>query len=448
MKTYGSLIALAVVAVLAVVFVTTRDEPAQTVEAPYSIAKVENLARLELTRPGDELVVLAKKDGSWMLTKPLEAPVAEEVAAELDEAFAKSISTDDLALSAEKAADYELDPEHAVKVALYAEGADAPSAQFSVGKSLEVPGTRAERTFIKTTDGKVFRARTDLGDVLRRDVESLRSRQIQKYDRAAITEVTVNYQDGTSVTLKKKGTEGDGWTLTEPAIEMELEKSRVSALLSNLANLVANGFADDKKPADVGLEPAFAEVVAKVDGETRRVLVSAPVEGEKKYYAKKPNAPHIYTISKTTGDALTPTPLTLRNRLVLDVNQDAITRMEFDGEDRAVVEKQEDGTWKLVRPKSAPVKESALSSRLSTFAQLRAIRFEDEPIAETGLNKPSTRLTFTADGKSHTLLVGDEADKKGNLYAKWQDSELIMVVPQWIKERASTEASALTEDET
>ena len=41
MKTYGSLIALAIVAILAGVFVATRDEPAQTVEAPYSIAKIE-----------------------------------------------------------------------------------------------------------------------------------------------------------------------------------------------------------------------------------------------------------------------------------------------------------------------------------------------------------------------------------------------------------------------
>ena len=446
MKTYGSLIALAIVAILAGVFVATRDEPAQTVEAPYSIAKIENLSRLELTRPGDELVVLTKTEGKWALTKPLEAPIAEDVATELDAAFAKKITTDDLALSAEQAADYELDAEHAMKVALYAGGADVPSAEFHLGKSIEVPGTRAERTFIKTSDGKVYRARTGLGDVLRRDVASLRSRQIQQYERAAIDQVSVNYQDGSSVTLKRE--DGDAWKLTAPASDMQLEKSRVSALLSNFANLVANGFVDDKKPAEVGLDPPFAEVVAKVDGETRRVLVSPPVEGEKKFYARRPNAPHIYEISKTTGEALTPTPLTLRNRLVLDVDTAAITRVAFDGEDRAVVEKQDEGTWKLVRPKKAAVKESALTPLLNTFAQLRAIRFEDKPLAETGLNKPSMRLTFTADGKSHTLLVGDEADKKGNLYATWQGSDLIMVVPQWIKERASTEAGALTEDET
>lgn len=448
MKKYGSLIALAVVLLLAIVYVATREKPVEKVKAPYSIAKVEKLSRIELTKPGDQLVVLEKRGDDWFLTKPVEAPVAERVDEQLDESFAKKINTDDLPVAADKAADYELDDAKAVKVALFPEGATAPLAEFFIGKTISVPETRAKRTFIKTSDGKFYRAQTDLGEVLNKPVEDLRSKQVQKIDREAISKVSVKYQDGTTIELQND--KDTGWQLAEPKLGIALESSQVSTLVTNLSNLVATGFVDDKKPADVDLEPPYAEIAAKAGEDIHRLFISQAQDREPKdvYFVKKPKSPHIFEISETTGKALTPTVGSLRSRLVHDVKKEDITRMEFAGDDRVVVKKADDGTWQFERPnKGNKVKQTALDSRLSSFAQLRALRFEEPTLAEAGLDRPDVKLSFTAGGKDYTFLIGKEADEKGNLYGKWADSDLIMVVGKWVKDRAMPKASELAEEE-
>ena len=66
--------------------------------------------------------------------------------------------------------------------------------------------------------------------------------------------------------------------------------------------------------------------------------------------------------------------------------------------------------------------------------------------ADSYLRTAEATVTIVADGKRHTLLIGGEADEKGNLWAKWQDEDVVMVVPQWVKERAEASASELVEE--
>ncbi len=442
MKKYGSLIALVVVVVLAVVFFATRDKPVTTVKAPYSIAKVQNLKRIELTRPGDELVVLEKPREEWMLTKPVEAPVAPRIAEQIDEAFADSIGTDDLTVSTDALADYELDDAKAVNVALYPAGASSPASEFQIGKGLSVEGTRAKRTFIKTPEGKVFRAHTDLGDWLRKPVAELRSKEVVAMPRESIKVVTVTRADGSKVELKKD--DDTGWVLTEPRSNFALEKGQVTALVSNLSRLSAVGFVDEPNLAELGLDPPVHELLIKAD-KGYRLLVSDERDG--KFYAKLYSKPHVYELPALTGNAITPTALSLRSRLVNDVDKEKVTRLEFAGSDRVVVEKA-DGAWKFVRPnRGAAVKPTAIDPLVNTFAQLRAVRFDgDVELAEAGLKKPAATLTMVADGKEHVLLIGGQADPKGNLWAKWKDRDVVMVVSGWVKDRAETTADKLEEE--
>lgn len=444
MKKYGSLIALAVVVVLAIVVVVTRKKPVATVKAPYSIQKVEKLARIELTQPGEKggLVVLALGDDGWKLTKPVDAPVADRLSDQIADALSKKINTDDMTLDASKLADYGLGDDAATKVALFAENAEVPATEFFLGKTFSVEGTRAKRTYIKTTDGKVFRAQTELGDILGKPVDELRSKTVQKLDRKAVSEIWVKYQDESKNLHLIK--DGESWKLKEPAVDFELERTATNAIVNGVSNLVATGFVDDKKPAEVGLEPWFVKVVARETGGTEKILlVSQPADG--KAYVKPEKGKHIYEIAATTAEQLAATPLSLRARLVKNITAADVKRVEFGGDDHVIAEKGSDG-WKFVHGGKGKVKDSALMGKINAFAQLRALRFEPKSAQEAGLNHPAAEVSLTTnDGTKSTLLIGGDADDKGNLWAKWADSDLVMVVPKFIKERGAPSASELAD---
>jgi hypothetical protein len=444
MKKYGSLIALAVVVILAVVIMTTRKEPVTEVKAPYSIEKVENLGRIEITQAGDAggLVVLTKVDENWTLTKPVEAPLAQRMKDQLTETVKGTIRTDDVKLDATKLDDFELGEDKAAKVAFFAKGSEAAATEFWVGKTFTVEGTRAKRTYIKTTDGKVFRAQSDIGEVLGRPVDQLRSRDVQKLDRASVKEIIVNHQDGTRLKLAKVQ---DRWDLLEPKVDFELEKSAVSSLANGASNLVATGFVDDKQPADVGLDPWHVKVSARDQaGELHSILVSNKIDG--KAYAKTDSGTHIYEIAERQHDQLAATPLSLRGRLVKNLNYSEVQRIDFlDG---VSVKRIDAATFEFAKGGKGKVAESKLNSKLTSFVQLRAVRFEqpDESV-DTGLGKTASRITLTMkNGDKHVLLIGGDADAKGNLWARWEDLDLVMVVPQWVRERGAPKASDLADD--
>lgn len=449
MKKYGSIIMLVVVAALAVIFFATREKPVEKVEAPYSVPAVKNLARVELTTPGDDggLVVLERGSEGWRLTKPVEAPAADKIGTTLDEELDGKINTDDIQLSDEKASEYGLGEDAAIQVALYPDGATSPAAEFDLGKTISVPGTRAKRTYIRGSDGKVYRAHTSLGETLGRGVSHLRSKTIQKLEMPEVHEIQVSYQDGSTVKLVR---EGQDWKLREPAVDFELEKSQINALVRNVSNLQAREFVDDKQPADVGLQPAYATIVTRA-GDERHILKISKMDPESEtFYVKPDKSPHIFVIAETTGKALTPTPLSLRNRLVREMDPETVTRVEFGGDDRIVVQKKEDG-WSFARGARGTVKKSALDSRIKALAKLRAIRFDEVSPAEAGLEPPAEKVTFhTTDGK-HTLLFGDVApggeDGRGNIYAKWDDQDLVMIISEWVKNRSTPKPSDLTADE-
>lgn len=437
----GTIIALIVVILLAVAYFATKQEPVRKIKAPYSIPAIEKLARVEITHPGDkgELVVLQKKDAEWWLQKPVEAPVEARHAEQLDKVFAKKIGSDDLPIAQDDPASFDLGDDKAVKVAVFAEGAESPTAEFSVGKPFVVAETRAKRTFIKGSDGKIYRAHTDAADLLRKDSSELRSRRIQQMDRTAIKHIKITYADGPAFTFKN---DTDKWALREPEIEgLELEPGQVSGLVSNLANLVAKSFVDDKKPEDVGLDKPFAQIAARAGEDVQRLNVSKDDAG--RYYVSKPDQNFIWEVSEGTGKLLTPTITSLRKRIVHELDKDAITRVDFAGPERFSIVKDAE-TWKPAKGKDA-LKQVEVTTRLNSLARLRATDFAEVSLADAGLDKSKdTAVLHTADAK-FTLVLGNDAPTQGNVYARWQDSDLVMIVPAWVRERATAKLADLVE---
>jgi hypothetical protein len=99
--------------------------------------------------------------------------------------------------------------------------------------------------------------------------------------------------------------------------------------------------------------------------------------------------------------------------------------------------KKEGAGWKIEAPVQAPADASEVSGVTSNLATLDMTRVIDEKPASLeafGLDKPRLRLTFTADGKPRTLLLGSKTATGGDTYAKLDDAARVFTVPSWLEQ--------------
>ncbi|MEZ4460859.1 MAG: DUF4340 domain-containing protein [bacterium] len=431
----GTIIAVVALVVVLIAFFATRKEVTTTVEAPYVVKAVKDLSRIELTRPGNELVVLEKTDAGWTLTKPVNAPLADNVVGELDAMFASDIRTDDIKLSKDKADDYEL-TDKGTRVALFAADGQNPVVQFTVGKQVTVEGTRVSRSFIMNDKDRPFRAQKSL-ELLRSPVNDLRSKVITTADRTKVTHIKVTRADGSVELSSSDGT----WTMTSPEPGMPLETSVVDAMASAIANLRAVDFADDKQPSEVGLEPPLATAEFKVGDSTVTIDVG---NIDKDWYARIPGEPFIYKISTVAGQNLSSDVNALRNRVPVNIDSAQITAVEFPGTQKVSAIKNGE-TWTMVRPSKETIKDDKMSMRLSALATLRVSRFVANSPVEAGITKSKDVLVVkTASGK-HTLVFGDKVEGSEDRYAKWDSDPHVFVLPKYLVERLMPAAKDLTD---
>lgn len=435
----GPVIALLILAVLVGIYFAIQNKPVSTVPTPYSIAAVENASRVEVVKPGDgeNLVVLEKTDDVWRLTKPVDALMDEKIAKQLTEALSKKINSDDLVVPDDKHEEYDLTDDKAYKVSIYAEGASDASAEFLLGKDIRIKGTNAKRSYIKTSEGKAYRAQTELGAVLRQEASKLRSKVVLKGDRENVSEMKITKRGTPGFKFAK----GDSWQIAEPAdTKMSLEMSQVNTLVANFASLQAIAFHDDKSPGELGLDPPDYVVGAKTPN---AVTLHVGNPEKDKFYVQKPGDKAIYEITKNAGRILTSDILDFRNRIEKKFIKDQLTEIAFAGEEGVVV-KKEGEAWVITKPKKVTVDDAKIQPRVGTFTGLRANTYHAISLEEAGLDKPLGKITFTVDGNKHTFLIGNkEIDDRGTRYGKWEDSEHIMSISQFVTDRATAKVADL-----
>jgi len=121
------------------------------------------------------------------------------------------------------------------------------------------------------------------------------------------------------------------------------------------------------------------------------------------------------------------------------LNQDDIVSIEIarrDGE-RTRVEKGQDGAWRITSPEPLPGDKDAISSLVSSAAKLEADKVVEEKPADLsvfGLKDPYARITVTLkDGKTRTLLLGDDAPVGGGAFAQPEGDPKVYLLTSWVK---------------
>jgi len=123
---------------------------------------------------------------------------------------------------------------------------------------------------------------------------------------------------------------------------------------------------------------------------------------------------------------------------VLHLNQADVTGISIAKKGGAAVVLQKTGNdWRLTEPKSYPVDTDSVTSFLQSVSSVDADSVvEDRPadIAQFGLAQPSVTVTLTMkDGKTRTLLIGDDAPTGGDVYAKTENSPKVYALASYTK---------------
>ena len=127
---------------------------------------------------------------------------------------------------------------------------------------------------------------------------------------------------------------------------------------------------------------------------------------------------------------------------MIALNQDDIVKFDLkkDGAEEAVVAKDNSGAWHTTAPEAVPVASDAINSFMTALAKLNSDHVVQDKAApddlkQFGLDKPKFEADVTTkDGKTRTLLIGDDAPAGRVTYAMMQGDPKVYTIPGYVKD--------------
>ena len=138
---------------------------------------------------------------------------------------------------------------------------------------------------------------------------------------------------------------------------------------------------------------------------------------------------------KATSDSVTAAPST-SNSKVVSMTQDDISKLEVkkkDGDD-VVLNRAGQSSWKITSPKNLVADQESVSTILYNLSPLDGATLIDDKAADLkqfGLTDPDAKVSATTkDGKTQTLLVGDDTPTGDAAYVMLSGESKVYSVPK------------------
>jgi hypothetical protein len=419
--------------------------------------RTEDANRLEIERPGQKDIVLAKKDGRWHLEQPLDADAESTKISELLDklSFLEARGPDVIDnADAKKLKEMGLNqPQATVKVTAEEEvkGADAKDKKkvtktfaFALGKREGSPA----RLYVRVEGWpRVNEVEDAVLPLAERPALAYRGRRVLDFLGADVDAIKVQHG---AETVALKQAEGK-WSLTEP-VKAEADAVAAEQLAGDLGRLEAVEYVNESPKSDeleplYGLgKPAASATVTFRDAKkpAQTLLVGKQRPNHQDYFAKLAAADSVFAVKKDLRDALDKGSLAYLPQTFprLQPEQVAELRIQKEGQDEYRLT-HKDGSWKVATLDDAAAVPALVQPMVDELANLRAERYEAygvKDLARYGLDKPHLRLTVVlspkkdAAGKEEkqperVLLVGKLTDKEpGTRFAKLGDGDAVFVV--------------------
>ncbi|HVG79372.1 MAG TPA: DUF4340 domain-containing protein [Patescibacteria group bacterium] len=372
-------------------------------------ADTKDVTEIVIKRPEDT-VRLKREGDNWEMLEPLRArgsrPAVDETLANL--------------MTAKIDREITAKPESLVDF-----GLDKPAADVTLmlkdGKTLGV--TLGAKT---PTGVWVYARERDkpavfvLGESVLRDstrpLADFRDRSVLAFDPKAVTGFEVVLPDETLAVENADG----AWRLTKPTAQ-RADTETITDFLDKLNAQKVREFVADGPPsrAPYGLErPTRVTIHTGRDKDrvSRSLLLGKVDPAKKGIYAMRPDEPTVLLVGEELWNAVPKNVAVLRNRTLVEVDRDKVTRLQIEGSKGMVEIAREGDQWKIVAPEPLATDQVEVGAVLSRVRELRAQAFLSDDASGIGkfLAKPEVKLTFTQQGgATTTLLLAPSQETRG-----------------------------------
>ena len=246
-----------------------------------------------------------------------------------------------------------------------------------------------------------------------------------------IVEVQIRSASGETSRVEKSG---ETWRLVEP-VQAEADSAEISSITSSLATLDIQRVVDENASdlSQYGLEPARIEVGFRTtdDQEPRRLLLGEKTPTGGDLYARFPDQSRVFLVSSFVDATFNKDTFALRDKSIIDIERDAVERLEIDAGDRDITLAKAGSEWRIAAPISARADFAAVEGSHERLASGRmegivAPEATAEELKKYGLDPAVGAVTAVSGSSRATLLFGET--ENALLYAKDASRPIVFTV--------------------
>jgi hypothetical protein len=250
-----------------------------------------------------------------------------------------------------------------------------------------------------------------------RPVADFRDKSVLAFDQKDVTGLEIVTRDATLALEQADGR----WKLTGPRT-LPADTETVRDFLEKLRAARVKEFVAD---APRSLEPFGLDRPVRVslhtgrdkDRATKTVLFGRADPAKKGVYAMRPGEPAVLLIPDETWTAVPKNVAVLRDKTVVNVERDKVTRIDVESPKGPVSLVRENDRWQIVAPASLPADQVEAGAMIFKMKELRAQAFltEDAAGITRYLAKPTVRVSVTEQGAAgpRTLLLAPSPERRG-----------------------------------
>jgi len=369
-----------------------------------------DVAEVDIKR-SDSIVKLKREGDGWQILEPVKArgdrgPVDETVTSIVTARMDREIEADPKALG-----DFGLD-RPAVEVTLRLK--DGKQIGLTLGAKsptgVWVYAREAGKPAIFVVGDSVLRDTT-------RPVADFRDKTVLAFDQKDVTALEVDMRDDTIAVEQADGR----WKLTRPRA-LPVDGDAVRDFLEKLRSARVKEFAAE---APRSLEPFGLDRPVRLaihtgrdkDRATKALLFGRADPGKKGVYAMRPGESTVLLVPDETWAAVPKNVAVLRDKTIVGIDRDKVTRLEIESPKGAVTLARENERWKITAPEALPADQVEAGAVLFKLRELRAQAFltEDASGIPRYLAKPTVRVSIVEQGAPapRTVLLAPSPERRG-----------------------------------
>ncbi len=380
----------------------TRQEAQKTEAKKIFQVKQDDIGEVVLKR-GKEEVRLAKKDGDWLITKPLKMQADKAMVDAILSTLAHLQKERDL----EGAADlktFGLD-----KPPLVVEfTAPGKSGRLVIGSA--TPGKMGYYAYRDQDSSHLLVINPGNKESLDRPLADLRDKTIFTYAPAKVKSLQIKIGAAAAVQLQQEAPGSWRWAGRE---KLPVRGDRVEELLRFLHTAKVKEFVSDapKNLASYGLAPPAGEVAVVQDKEPERLLLGAKAKGGD-YARKAPSGPVVVT-DKDLLPQIAKTLTTLEDRRLWRGQAAAVQKVVWGPPGKTWVAVKEKDFWKITGPEKQELKQPAVLLEVGLW-KLQALELARPAPTKAPKAPPATLYVLELmDGAGKPVFRLEELGREG-----------------------------------